>query len=207
MSHFTTIAIIPRDIFEKGEADTRRFIEEIMDPFCEHNEVEPYKKPCYTCKGTKINALEYSRNFGEPCDEEDECDENGEYITTYNPDSKWDWYRIGGRWNGEIVNNVPASEDNGFNFSVACETFELNSIEIRTLINTKYPNYIYDENPDGMFTAFSVITPDGEWIEKGKMGSFAIVTDAKEKSEWIKGLKSIYNKYEDDYAVLLDCHI
>lgn len=40
-------------------------------------------------------------------DEEDEdsdtqyADENGIYrMTTYNPDSKWDWYSVGGRWQG-----------------------------------------------------------------------------------------------------------
>lgn len=29
-------------------------------------------------------------------------DEDGNIITTYNPDSKWDWYEIGGRWSGTI---------------------------------------------------------------------------------------------------------
>lgn len=29
--------------------------------------------------------------------------ENGDYISTYNPNSKWDWYAIGGRWGGELI--------------------------------------------------------------------------------------------------------
>lgn len=38
------------------------------------------------------NNLEYLR-----------ADEQGVYeLTTYNPDSKWDWYSIGGRWAGEL---------------------------------------------------------------------------------------------------------
>lgn len=32
--------------------------------------------------------------------EEDEIGENGEVYSTYNPNSKWDWYQIGGRWSG-----------------------------------------------------------------------------------------------------------
>ena len=33
------------------------------------------------------------------------------YMTTYNPDSKWDWYEIGGRWRGEVPGNQCVAED------------------------------------------------------------------------------------------------
>jgi len=29
-----------------------------------------------------------------------DCKGKGKYMTTYNPDSKWDWYQMGGRWSG-----------------------------------------------------------------------------------------------------------
>lgn len=32
--------------------------------------------------------------------EDETFDEDGNYISTYNPNSKWDWYEIGGRWDG-----------------------------------------------------------------------------------------------------------
>ena len=35
--------------------------------------------------------------------EKDEIGENGEIYSTYNPNSKWDWYAIGGRYNNLIV--------------------------------------------------------------------------------------------------------
>ena len=31
-----------------------------------------------------------------------ELNENGDLISTYNPNSKWDWYDIGGRWKGQL---------------------------------------------------------------------------------------------------------
>lgn len=31
------------------------------------------------------------------------CDEEGNAITTYNPESKWDWMSIGGRWEDELI--------------------------------------------------------------------------------------------------------
>ena len=44
-----------------------------------------------------------------------ELNEDGDLLSTYNPDSKWDWYSIGGRWEGELrlkngapVNGGPA---------------------------------------------------------------------------------------------------
>lgn len=36
------------------------------------------------------------------CEDEDNVDEEGNILSTYNPESKWDWYSIGGRWNGEL---------------------------------------------------------------------------------------------------------
>ena len=34
--------------------------------------------------------------------ENDSFDEDGNYLSTYNPASKWDWYEIGGRWDGML---------------------------------------------------------------------------------------------------------
>ncbi|MBQ1789868.1 MAG: hypothetical protein II008_06820 [Oscillospiraceae bacterium] len=39
-----------------------------------------------------MNELEYDGRL----------DENGNYISTYNLNSKWDWYEVGGRWSGQL---------------------------------------------------------------------------------------------------------
>ena len=31
-----------------------------------------------------------------------QVDDEGNLLSTYNPDSKWDWYSIGGRWGGVV---------------------------------------------------------------------------------------------------------
>ena len=36
------------------------------------------------------------------CEDETNIDEEGNILSTYNPDSKWDWYIVGGRWAGEL---------------------------------------------------------------------------------------------------------
>lgn len=33
----------------------------------------------------------------------EEFDEDGNLLTTYNEDSKWDWYQVGGRWSDELI--------------------------------------------------------------------------------------------------------
>src|SRR3990172_4016315 len=34
---------------------------------------------------------------------EQKVDKKGNILTTYNQDSKWDWYSIGGRWHGSLI--------------------------------------------------------------------------------------------------------
>ena len=35
--------------------------------------------------------------------EEDDLDEDGNLLSTCNPNSKWDWYEVGGRWHGMLL--------------------------------------------------------------------------------------------------------
>ena len=35
-------------------------------------------------------------------DEDEEFDEEGNELSTYNPQAKWDWYSLGGRWKGTL---------------------------------------------------------------------------------------------------------
>ena len=44
-----------------------------------------------------------------------DCHGTGKRMTTYNPKSKWDWWVVGGRWNG-AVKGEPRGDEKGFNF-------------------------------------------------------------------------------------------
>ena len=35
--------------------------------------------------------------------------ENGNEYSTYNPNSKWDWWEVGGRWSGSLLSKVDGS--------------------------------------------------------------------------------------------------
>lgn len=50
-------------------------------------------------KWTDEEIYQYEIEFYEP----EEIGENGEIHSTYNPNSKWDWYEISGRWFNELL--------------------------------------------------------------------------------------------------------
>lgn len=93
--------------------------EEQLKPFDENLEVAPYKERLAhdpreavaryirnldKARRDEWRALTFEeaskRYYGQPAGK----DEQGWYVmTTYNPNSKWDWYQIGGRWTRELL--------------------------------------------------------------------------------------------------------
>lgn len=134
--------------------------------------------------------------FGKPVSDCEECNGTGTYKSTYNPDSKWDWWVIGGRWDGSIQNNQRKTE-NGFNFGA----------QHHQLIHNTIPTDDYLEicrNDNGQYP-FSIVAPDGTWHQKGRMGWFGISSD--ENENWKQSADALLEKYKDCIAVGVDCHI
>ena len=126
-----------------------------------------------------------------------DCGGTGKYMTTYNPDSKWDWWRVGGRWDGLISKEgkYRESDDKGFNFHPCHERIENNSCLVKEfpLNETTCP--------------FALLLPDVGWIERGSMGWWGVVSDAKDAHDWILQVEEILFKYQDHTIVGVDCHI
>jgi hypothetical protein len=122
----------------------------------------------------------------------EECHGKGEVASTYNQDSKWDWYVIGGRWDG-VMCGLPAIEDGrgGFNFGDNFHTIERNMCPVSEIKTTP----------------FAVLTPEGKWIERGDMGWFGMVANEKDKDSWEAEFEKIKKAYDGYTAVSLDCHI
>lgn len=97
MSHFTVIVI-----GENPESQLELFSENLeMEPYQKFLDSEDVKRMAefYDVSSTDLNALAAHL--------EDWCGEAGGiedgrlfYLSTYNPNSKWDWYQLGGRWTG-----------------------------------------------------------------------------------------------------------
>lgn len=114
MSHYT-VAVITDKLNKIGE---------MLAPFSENMEVEPYvdetKEAIINSAKERKERVLQRKEKGEELDkydieylnantdeelyklqiyEDESYDKNGNHLTTYNPNSKWDWYEIGGRWN------------------------------------------------------------------------------------------------------------
>ena len=82
---------------------------------------------------------------------------NGKYGYMSNPNAKWDWYSEGGRWSGYLTNK------------------EGNKTDVELLTEVDW---------DKTDTPFCFVNDNGEWIERGQMGWFAMVADEKPKEDW-----------------------
>ncbi|WZU00336.1 hypothetical protein MGH68_12110 [Erysipelothrix sp. D19-032] len=156
-------------------------------------------------------------------------------INRTNPNSKWDWWVIGGRRsdliktiNGAKVDTARISDidwtidEEAYNKSirfreVVVEEAELLDHESKEdfwsfykkeyLINRYGDKESYATEINELGT-FALLTPEKEWIEKGEMHWLGVSDDTKESStEYRATFKDILNKYPDYYFTVVDCHI
>ena len=180
MSHFVCLVLAP-----KGIEDVESFVSKMLEPFDENSEFPPYFEPC-CCKGKDKECLE--------------CNGTGRYENTYNPRSKWDWWAIGGRWSGAL--RAAIEGDESYTHSV---DYPASLQKLPQDGNSALVSEIIDEKENVKFDAFAVVTPDGNWYAKGKMGWWAYVTE--EEENWKEIYKSILLANKDCLAVCCDLHI
>ena len=105
---------------------------------------------------------------------------NGDLLSIYNPNSKCDWYTIGGRWNNYLktLSGEATNED--------------------------YVSKIDWED----IVPFAFVTPIGEWHERGKMGWWTCVFNEKSHDNWKSEFKKFLDNLDEDTIVtVVDCHI
>ena len=73
---------------------------------------------------------------------------------------------------------------------------------------TEYKGDIKPANQSALsFTPYAIVTPDGEWVERGKMGWFGMSSNEKGDDEWRKIYEETLEKHLDCMAAVVDCHI
>jgi hypothetical protein len=206
MTHFSVGIIVPQ-----GVNDVENLIDDLMQPYQEHDYAAPYvcysleqaaadltsnihrleliierNEPLYDiakCRDilARLRTTTAEQRYQEAIDFVEDFDENGRPISTYNPDSKWDWYVIGGRWDGWINDKETSGESVSDNITTTEQAIGRNKIP------------------------HAIITPDGEWLERGQMGWFAnLIT---ENEYWDSDGKAILARYPSHRVVIVDAHI
>lgn len=107
-----------------------------------------------------------------------DLDEEGWSLSTYNPESKWDWFEEGGRWHGYLKTN----------------SGETDSSDKKSIISIETP--------------FCFIDLDGEWHEQASMGWWGLTSNDKDSGEWEKTFREYYESLpEDTIVTVIDFHI
>jgi len=115
----------------------------------------------------------------------DKDPDTGKYGYWVNPNAKWDWYELGGRWSGFFIqhNNEPTDQ-------TIKQNIDFDSMRKKDKLST-----------------FAVLK-DGVWYEKGEMGWWCSVTDEKPQEDWDIQFNKLLDEIKDDELLsLYDCHI
>lgn len=116
-----------------------------------------------------------------------EIDSDENLLSTYNPDSKWDWYSVGGRWDGFLHYK---DADPGFEETNVAYIHELDM------------DYLLEHTP------FCFVTEEGKWEEKGKMGWWCSVSNEKSEESWKQQFVDYVKSLDADCLVtVVDFHI
>ncbi|RXI57262.1 hypothetical protein DP122_00325 [Clostridium tetani] len=224
MSHFTVGVLSNKN----GED-----LKELLDPYQENNMGDCPKEylEFNECDKEDIEEYEEYKNEYETLDQFMEKyhgyrknEETGKYGYWENPNAKWDWYTVGGRWSNKILTKDGERVDYA----------KLKDIDWvgMTEKSRKKAQSIWDSNPEGFerylngihkddtkesyikreseFKTFAVITPDGEWHEKGDMGWFGCSSETEDEAkEWDLSYydKFIKNADQELMLIIVDCHI
>ncbi len=178
-------------------------------------------------------ALAEHPENGKPDPTCEDCSGTGREVSCYNPNSKWDWYQVGGRWEGWLADIDPAKDPRNTETCWVCKGTGKRDDEIGREARAKNPKYTcngckgegtslkwptqWADSGGNIGTTdlaaaagkapFAFLTPEGEWIERGSMGWWGVVSDGKEQADWEAQVQTIYARYPQHIVVTVDCHI
>jgi len=137
-------------------------------------------------------------------DEPERITPEGGIYSTRNPQSKWDWYEVGGRWAGSIKLKDDVETSETPNFSGGWPEEEMRKAIEEKRVDSAVKHEI--ANLDSL-TTFAVIK-DGKWYARGEMGWWGAVSNPKEGDEWEKQIKQLLSEIPDETLItIVDCHI
>ena len=246
MSHFSLVVITP-------DCSNRDGAEDVVGPL-----LAPYEEEPEGPEGAKFLVFEDTED-ADRAEYEASEEHRAEYATFedfaseyhghvldpktrrfgsfHNPDAKWDFWSVGGRWTG-YFRPIYDPEKDAANIEMCrlCGgTGQRNDHVLRGTCNgcnglgccpkwpTQWAAYKNDVVGVSRFRAellakriehppFALLTPDG-WHEKGEMLWWAMVADEKKPAAWRKEVLRILKANETgpdgrpNFAVIVDCHI
>jgi hypothetical protein len=211
MSHFSVLVIGPDP-------------EKQLAPYDENTEVEPYKRRVdaeevasmakyYSLDATDLAAL--VPRLSEWDGRDGGVDDDGLFVwSTLNPQSKWDYWRIGGRWRG-FLRLVPGGEGSLAELSYEW-TFDGPCTENWTGLADQALRGAVDLSAiqancwvgDEPHRTYAVVA-EGAWKAKAEMGWFGVShSEAMDDLSWVEWWDHLIGNLSDDTLLtVVDCHI
>lgn len=203
---------------------------------------------CHTDDGAELERLlaPYQENNMGDCPkeylafvEDEDCDvdeETGKRGYWENPNAKWDWWQIGGRYynwfktkDGRPVNYGQIGEldfsPDQEQYQHAIRFWEINvegaplqpDEDKEDFFNFYRPEYYREQygakeeyaTSQADLAPWAFVTADGAWCEKGRMGWWACNDATKDSRVAFREAfhKALQDAAPTDYIVLVDCHI
>jgi hypothetical protein len=131
--------------------------------------------------------------------EENEAGDWGHYR---NPQAKWDWNVLGGRWQGSLHLLPGRTGETG-------EPADDGPVRPGTADQARYGDVDRDQTrpPAGKFTPFAVLKY-GAWHEQGRMGWFGIADNQMDDAAWEEDVSLLLTDVPADTLVsVFDCHL
>lgn len=184
MSHYKTLVIIPGDTKEENIIEE---VEKRLSKYDESAVVDPYKRYMETFRlemmaksfGTSDLAV-LAKEMKNWNGKEGGVDDQGLYYwTTYNPDSKWDWWSIGGRWDGVWTDD----EESGLG------------------------NVLRVSDLPPRWETYAIVDKAGGWHARAEMKIFGISINEQERNRWDAEQSEVMSGHANDLVVLCDLHI
>lgn len=210
--HSLVIIVVPHKLYELDPEFISKYIDHKMAKYNESLELDPhiemtkselekdyeeFRKSASAESLKKFDNIDKYRNDYLGISD-GLVDSDGNVYSTSNSDAEYDWYSIGGRFNG------------WFNGSHICddscdedENIKTNSIKISDFISKISPendDYIYYKIVDRSGTFFSHDNPSSFGCED------EITDDAIIDKKWRETYEKILHYNVNDYLVALDCH-
>lgn len=107
-------------------------------PELDRPEWDEFIKPYITAKDEAFNKHPLKDSPDGDCEE---CHGTGEYSTTYNEDSHWDWFQVGGRWTGMWADYDPSTDPDNIEECATCNGTGMRMDDLGIETRKKDPTY------------------------------------------------------------------
>lgn len=179
--HFNAGVILPERLTEKSSTpQIRRAVERLLFRFSEEYELKPYLDECDCIVEARSFFKKGNKSYGKADPLCEDCKGSGKIKTSYNKFACFDWWEIGGNWDGDLKGSKRKT-----------------TIVWRNCLRAR------DLPTDYYF--FALVTPDKRWHEQWQFMKEKR-SEKKEIALWHDFQRRLRARYPKRLVVLVDCH-